>query len=274
VNGAAFIETDRPTIYVGQGNAWVLILSGILVTTISGLPSDLGGNDVGFFAYSSDNGPYVAGEGLLYRWEGAIWHIRAGVIYDLYANRPAAFSGVDAGVEFCATDLGFSRWVLDFGANAWTYIGNAYPAFGTLAAITTGLGAHDTRFQYYATDFDRIYVWGGASWRDGDGQPTRGMICYFTANPGTGWQLCDGSTVTGSTSTGGTGSVTVPNLTGSNRFIRSNTSSGGTGGSLVSGNDNEASQTVQSGVGATVPAEPHTHNVLPVYYDLEPYYRL
>jgi len=121
----------------------------------------------------------------------------------------------------------------------WVWVGGG-PVVTTLAALTTGLGANDAGFLNAASDFDRVYRWTGAAWADAPGQPGRGFIAFFPASihadfiPGAGWQLCDGSTVTRSTPTGGSTSVTVPNLTGSTRFLRSVAgATGGVGGSAT-----------------------------------------
>lgn len=185
------------------------------------------------------------------------------------------------------------------GAAKWVWVGGG-PLAGTLANLTTGLGANDAGFVYYATNFDRVYRWSGSAWADAPGQEPRGQIVYFPASltdaagnamvPGAGWQLCDGTAgVSISTPIGGTSTITVPNLTGSNRFLRSvSGATGGTGGaatththaidppnttstgpspnatgasSTSSTGNNSAQQEVQAGTGQQVAAQPHTHNM-------------
>jgi hypothetical protein len=193
------------------------------------------------------------------------------------AGRPGGLSGVDEGYVYFQQEGPHSNISVWSGAT-WRYIVGYLS--GTLGSIPVPAPQWDGS-EYYATDFDRVYLCvGGTAWQDAPGQPKRKGITFFDAppSPGTGWALCNGGTVTISTPTGGTASYTTRNLVGSNLFIRSNSSSGGTGGlaSSVTLGENEPDQTVQSGVGATVPAAPHTHNVptVPPYMDFVPYVRL
>lgn len=49
-------------------------------------------------------------------------------------------------------------------------------------------------FLFWASDFDRVFLWNGLSWQDAPGQPARGSVSWFPAGipPGPGWALCDG----------------------------------------------------------------------------------
>jgi len=288
--GTLFFETDRAAFYQVQSvsgtPAWVIALCRPL-RSADPLPADLGANDGGFTWFDS-----VAGATM--RWSGGAWNYYLGSLVDVFANRPAA-ALADRGFLFIASDLGSHVWRK--GTSAWVLLeGVGGPTRGVLASLTGGLTADDAGYQYFATDFDRAYRWTGAAWADAPGQPQRGQICYFDDSlaPGAGWALADGSTVTRSTATGGTASYTTPNLTGSNRFIRSVAgTTGGTGGSATThthtasaGND-DTSQVVLTGVGTTVAAHTHQHAItvagpsgtggddaLPPYLNLRPYVRL
>ena len=193
---------------------------------------------------------------------------------------------------------------------SWQLVGNIELGVTLAGPDTkpTDLGLPDAGFIIRSSDFDRLYRWSGAAWADLRGQSQRGHVAFFPEAyaPTTGWQLCDGTAgVAISTPTGGTTTVTVPYLTGSNRFIRSvSGTTGGTGGaatththpvdppSTTSGNDSGAGTVVAAGAGTTVATHTHTHDTdiasftsgtpsgtggddaLPPYLNLRPYMRL
>lgn len=212
-----------------------------------------------------------------------------GFMRDLFSARPLAADLNNAndatdydGMWFRATDRGdqawrftgvkgFSTWVLqqDYGE----------PMDGTLSPDQKPtLTTNDDGFRFFSTDFNREYIWSGTAWADAPTAPPRFEIGFFTGTPepSTGWQLCDGSSVTRSTAVGGTqGAFAVPSLTAANRFIQSGAAAGATGGSAththgVSGSTGSASPgtggpsdttTVQSGAGETVASDTHDHTV-------------
>ena len=175
---------------------------------------------------------------------------------------------------------GALQWLLSHAlphkTSATTYLRTTY-YIGTLSPDTKPtLGAGDAGAIFWANDFDRAYNWTGSVWEDEPGQPERGTIAVsaavslagaLAASPG--WALCDGSTVTGSTSTGGTTSVTTPNMQGGSTpyatplLHNSLTTALSTAGGLsyTSGNNiGEFIVTPQSGLAnSTVAASPHTH---------------
>lgn len=304
--GTFFFETDRFALYtvdISSGTAVWTLLVATMTGSVSGRPSDLGATDAGFVFYAQD-------QAVIYLWSGAVWHYECGVLSDTWTNRPAAGgTNISGGFRFAANDRGYQEWVYNLPSVRWEFAGGGEPLRGVISAITTGLGTYDAGYLYYATDFDRIYRWSGSAWADGAGQPTRGMISYFMDSyaPSTGWQLCDGTaSVSISTATGSTTTVTVPNLTGSNRFIRSvSGTTGGTGGSATTHthaiDPPNTTSTVESGdtalvvaigAGTNVPSENHTHDVniasftsgspsgtggddaLPPWFNLRPYMRL
>lgn len=220
--GAAYFEVDRQALYFGNNaNSWVWAGSAPYQTGAPGQePSDLGGNDAGFAFFNVQTGVTSV-------WDGATWHLHNGMIVDVIANRPTAFSGCDAGLLFCGTDMGDHVWELNYAAGAWLLLkGVGGPLAGNLASKPT-LGGFDAGFQYAATDFDRCYNWSGSAWFDSPGQPERGQICFFNNAPGTGWALCNGGGATSSTSAGGTTGITTPNLI--SVYVQGYTSAGITG---------------------------------------------
>lgn len=212
------------------------------------------------------------------------------------------------GVTFWETDrLALYQVQLVASVQTWVHI-LSHGMSGTLSPDLkpADLGVNDNGFMFWASDFDRVYRWSGSAWADAPGSERRGQVCYYDDGmvPPVGWALCDGSSVTRTTATGGTTSYAVPDLAPSNKFIRSvSGTTGGTGGSATththavdppsttSGNPS-AEQEVQSGTGVNVANRLHTHAVdvasftsgapsgsggddaLPPYYDLRPYVRL
>lgn len=65
-----FLETDRTTLYVGNGSAW-LWTGGNMISTRVNAPADLVANDAGFNLYISD---YVHGA----IWDGSHWQLTDG----------------------------------------------------------------------------------------------------------------------------------------------------------------------------------------------------
>lgn len=101
----------------------------------------------------------------------------------------------------------------------WVYISGTMR--DTLANKPTDLGHatwtnhnEDTGFLFYATDYAHTWRWTGTTWEYAPGDRSSGEIAWFTANPGTGWVLCNGSSVTRTTATAGTSAFTTPNLIG------------------------------------------------------------
>lgn len=172
------------------------------------------------------------------------------------------------------------------GVLDWVYIGGQNHRV-TIGNFPTDLETTDAGFLAYATDYGREYRWSGSAWADAPGAPERGQVVYFNSDllPNTAfWQLCDGSSTTITTPTGGTTSYTVPDLVGSNAFIRSvSGTTGGTGGgasvdlehvhsvnppstnssstALATSGGPSTTQEVQAGTGVTVASATHEHNI-------------
>lgn len=123
------------------------------------------------------------------------------------------------------------------------------------------LGPSDAGYVGYVTDFAHFVRWTGAAWDWLDGDRP-GKIEDYVINPGTGYQLCDG-TVTSRLAVGGAALTTVafttPNLTGTPAYRKSiaaytgviNAASGSTGtGSTGTGT---------TGTGTTGAGSAHHH---------------
>lgn len=224
-----------------------------------------------------------------------------GIRVGTYAERGGAI--LHAFELFFASDRNYVGWVSD--GTVWKYTSGVQ--YGTLSPDQRPtLTSDDTGYRFRSTDFNREYRWSGAAWADAPGSPARFGITHCSAapEPADGWQLCDGSTVSRSTSTGTTTNITVPDLCTNNRFLRSvGSSPGGTGGnaaahthpvdpgSTTSSTPNSTT-VVQSGTGVTVASATHTHTTdpvqfnsstpsgtggddgLPYYYNALPYMRL
>lgn len=190
-----------------------------------------------------------------------------------------ASAAAHRGEWFIASDRNNVTW-WSTGA-AWIYVTGMMR--GTLSPNLkpTDLGTNDVGFLFYSTDFARTYRWSGSAWADAGFEEPRGMIAWsadpFSFSGITGWALADGSTVTASTTTGGTQSVALPNL--HQRYVRGVTSSpGGTVGaatththpvdppnttsgapSTTTTSGPSGTTEVQAGTGATVASSGHTH---------------
>jgi hypothetical protein len=225
----------------------------------------------GLLFYETDTGlvKYATGVG----YTSLNTHMRI----DTYANMGTASSYTNQ--LFAASDRGYLTFVSD-GSN-WIYICGVHR--DTLASIPT---PSIDGYLFYSTDYEHIFRRVGASWTWGPGElGSKYIVASVGAAPlGGVWQLCDGTAaVNYATATGGTGSITVPDLTG-NTFIKGGTYTGTPRvadratweaaavtdnesththdvdpTSTTSGNNSD-SQIVQSGTGVTVAADTHTHD--------------
>jgi hypothetical protein len=64
--------------------------------------------------------------------------------------------------------------------------------FGTRDEAPTGFGKVDSGFLYFVSDYAHTALWDGMNWQLIDGQG--GYFVDAVANPGPGYQLCDGTT--------------------------------------------------------------------------------
>lgn len=204
---------------------------------------------------------------------------------------------------------GLGLWYFNF-QNLASQLANlqaiANNSFGTnLFALASqpSLAASDAGYVGFVTDYRHLVYWTGTAWIFLD-EPG-GRLESRVADPGAGYQLCDGSSIgvltVGATLT--TTSVTTPNLSGTAAYLKSassysatvhaasgSTASGSTGtgttGSSTTGTGTTGTGTtgtgttgtgttgtgsftgqpsntvtVQSGSGATVAGQTHTHSI-------------
>jgi hypothetical protein len=196
-----------------------------------------------------------------------------------------------AGSTFYETDR--KVYYIVVGA-AWAYLGGTWQ--GVHASLPTDLGSGDAGFLANVSDYGHLLEWSGAAWRWGPGESGSDFISGFLTRPtGNGWHLCDGSTVERLNSDGSLTAIMLPNyalstylklgtIASAGPNVASGTTAAVTAGtpagtvsrptfignldttSSVSAstpvgiNDVEsADMTVQSGSGATVAAQNHTH---------------
>lgn len=204
-----------------------------------------------------------------------------GSIQDIFgnlANYPAG--NFPVGTLFEVTDtVREGLWYavkLVSGVKTWQY------AFGTNTAtrstvVAYGLNVNDAGALFNVSDYAHIVQWDGSHYHilDGQGGWIASSIVSLTGVPG--WHLCDGSAtdylvdnttdlhvtaafpVDETTAHAGLHHVSIASYTGA---VNSPVDPTFSGTPANTGNDS-ASQIVQSGTGATVPAEPHTHGFTP-----------
>lgn len=106
--------------------------------------------------------------------------------------------------------------------------GRTVRIFDTIAQVPGAFGPADAGTLVYVNDYQHLLRWTGTAWSFADGGNR--FIALFTAAPGAGWSLCDGSSqgylVLGSTLT--VGSLTLPNLAGSPAYLKSANAYSGT----------------------------------------------
>lgn len=200
------------------------------------------------------------------------------VLQDTHANRLANFpaTSYSPGDFFIETDrtvvyVCLFDSVHGTNQNQWWYRAGKMRA--AMATHPTDLTFFDDGFEFWTTDYMHIHVWSGtgAIFEYGDSDlPGRWMPFSGPSPSGPAWYPCDGSTVTVSKGDCTTGTIVTPNI--NNADIHGNypfLMGGGVGllgpaaDTFVTGArtdvDSQTPQNVQSGTGATVPAEPHSH---------------
>jgi hypothetical protein len=85
---------------------------------------------------------------------------------------------------------------------------------GNLADLPAGLGKDDAGYLYTAVDYARSFRWTGTAWERAEGAADPHRYIWADENPGTGWHLADGSTVTRTKADGTTESFGTKNLIG------------------------------------------------------------
>ena len=111
-----------------------------------------------------------------------------------------------------------------FSESGWVYVGGMFyrtqPQLATLAAT---LGAADAGATVYVgAPYAHHLLWTGGGWGWVDPGDASGRFAHFAADPGSGWQLVDGSTVNALNSDGTITAVTLPDSTGAKAlFLKS-----------------------------------------------------
>jgi hypothetical protein len=207
--GALYMETDRSgVIYQNVDGVWQYV-AGTMWGTLSPdqRPTDLGANDGGFTFRGTD-------QARQFLWSQSAWVEVTAVQYGTHAARPAP-AGVADGVIYVESDRGnvIYQAQLDAASNpAWVYVSGMMR--NTLANIPTDLGTNDKGFLFYGTDYTHTWRYTGSTWEYAPCDRISGEIAWFTADPGTGWALCNGSATTRTTATASTAAFTTPNLIG------------------------------------------------------------
>ena len=253
-----FYETDRQIFYIAQTiSGTVTVTTGTTVTWVSG--NKFVNTGTGFTAAQ-----YPAGTPITIN--GVATTISVAGSATSITLQAAVANGV--GVAYSITS---GRWAYASGQQvaAW-------------ASLPTDLGEVDNLMTFFDnTNSLHIWQWTGAAYTWGPGDRHSGEFAQFDADPGVGWHSCDGAvnqtkyaangtrvtnfTVpdqrefylkTSATYTGVGVAAVAPTITPA-----ANTGSSVTGITLAATTGNDSgSQAVSVGVGATVPAEPHTHN--------------
>lgn len=191
------------------------------------------------------------------------------ILVDVIASRPSA-TPYFVGTLFWATDQTVLYQVqIVTGTKTWVFISGTMR--GTINPDQKPtLGTADEDFRFFSTDFNHTFRWSGSAWAMGPDETPQGAIVPFVVAPGTGWQVCDGSTVTGSTAVGGTASVTVPNF-GTAAYLKlgSSTTIGPTAASGASANASTGlslnahtvTNIADTGSGTNVHTGPSSHTI-------------
>lgn len=136
-----------------------------------------------------------------------------GVIYGTRAARLGAGAYPD-GTLYVITDEG--ELVYQSQASAWVFIEGSYKRTqAQIAAYIATLGATDAGVLIEVTDYRHVLRWTGSALEWGPNEDGRHDIVALPVDPSptTGWQLCDGTTVSYLNSDGTTGSFATPDLT-------------------------------------------------------------
>jgi hypothetical protein len=172
-DGALYEETDRTVLYQSQllkVSATVYTATWVYVAgTMTGLtaqqPADLTAADAGFLFYATDT--HIES-----MWTGAAWiPIELGTIEDTHANRLANYPAASypLGTLFFETNPTqtdrqslYAVQLNNAGAHTWAYVAGWCEK--TFSLRPSDLGASDTGFLFYATDYTVTERWNGTHW--------------------------------------------------------------------------------------------------------------
>lgn len=251
--GTEFWETDRTVLYVCQDVVGTLTAVGTTTQT------------------------WVSGDkfGITADWAGKTLTV-GGINYTIASVTDPTHVVTTATIP-AAVGVDFS-----VASGKWQYATGQFVC--QQATIPADLLSSDDGFLAAVQNHGHILIWQESSlaWTWAPGDDGSGYIKTFAVDPSptTGWKLCNGGNTTYLKSDGTTVAFTTPDLTGNESYLKLGASYAGTidppvipliSGTTASGNaaisaptdtgDDSATQTVQAGVGATVPAEPHTHPI-------------
>lgn len=236
--------------------------------SLSARPTDLTTSDAGFEFIATDTAEK-------YKWNGSTWaparELGCAVVCT-HAQRVSTAPGnlfgasnYADGTQLVETDRGFVYYCQ---GGAWIYLSgtmetNASALNAIAVSMSDPLTVHDTGAKFHTSDYDHVSMWNGASMVWGPGNETPGKLVFFAVNPGAGWHACDGSTgIPYQNPNGSTSTVSLPDRATAFYLCAAISYTAATQPivlTAVTGNDAATPQMVQSGSGATVPAEPHTH---------------
>ncbi|MBZ5578258.1 MAG: hypothetical protein LAP40_16975 [Acidobacteriia bacterium] len=280
--GTQFWESDRASVYlvrtVKNAKVWQFE-AGLYADAFANRPSDLSLYDSGFLFEATDRG-------VLYRWDGGAWRYLAGTIYDTHAHRSGYAAADYPRATYVESDTGLTYVST---SALWVYTAGMYTLVeASLAAYAATLGLTDIGTLVFVSDYLHVLKWGGLAWQWGPGETGSHPIVGHPFDPGSGWQLCDGTTVAYLNANGTTTNFTTPNLSGqylkfNNAGYTGTAASGGTTADTTAtnnaastgvtvdgnttgitlpantGNDSGGGTAVQSGAGTTVATHTHTH---------------
>ena len=176
----------------------------------------------GFADPLSQNGNLISLNGVVYRFDGTSDPGRwlplgaiAVLLEDTHANRLANYPAVDYPLNtvFYETDRTVFYHVQSVvGVKTWVYLFGTM--VNTLANIPGDLSTPGAGFLFMVSDYNHLLKWSGSAWAWAPGDDKSGYFRHSTLDPGTGWQLCNGSTVNRLNSDASVTSVTVPDLSG------------------------------------------------------------
>lgn len=175
---------------------------------------------------------------------------------------------------YIETDRNYLAYLYVAATNTWQYVSGVYQRTqAQLAALAATLVASDAGLLVEVTDYAHVLRWTGAAWQWGPGEQGSGALVAFAIAPGTGWAVCNGSSVAYLKSDGTTGTVTLPNTAATPAYLQNGPAYSatitpktvptfaGTASQVTSGPS--GTTTVQSGSGATVASSAHTHTLTP-----------
>ncbi len=199
------------------------------------------------------------------------------VFADSHANRATVSPDGKIGSLYIETDRGNVMYQsqLVSGVASWRYISGRYPRTQSqLAALAATLGAEDTGFLVFVSDFAHELEWTGTAWQWGPNDSRdAGLGAFFYSAPVglVGWKAIDGTGDDGSAigashpvkilkPDGTTDSITT--MLALSGYMKAGTFTGGVGlasAPIVTISATGTTTTAASGGGVAVPTAAHVH---------------